>query len=161
MKKRYIVAILSVVILLFLGGLYWLGYLRFQNNLPVFTTNPSTTQQDNTAEHKGTPRIMIQNIQGRFNKISAVIKNVGDEDAESLNWTLSVTGGILKRIDVRSTGLISTLSTQSETTIITDRIPLGLGRLEITVTVELPEGTLVTQTAKGFRLFFLVIGVRT
>jgi len=160
MKKRYIAVILIVGIFLLLGGLYWLGYLQFQGNLPVFTTNPSTTQQDNAAELKGTTRLMIENIRGRINKISADIKNVGDQDAESLNWSISVTGGILKRIDLRSTGSITSLSTQSETTIITDRIPLGLGRLEITVTVEAPGGVSVTQTAKGFKLLFFVIGVR-
>jgi len=161
MKKRYIAVILIATVLLLLGGLYWFGYLQFKGNLPVFTTNPKSTQQNDTTEHEGTYRVVIQNIRGRINKISAIIKNDGDQDAKSLNWSIKVTGGILKRIDMRSLGSITTLSTQSETTITSDRIPLGLGRLEITVTVEIPDGTVVTQTAKGFKLFFFVIGVRT
>ncbi|HWR27020.1 MAG TPA: hypothetical protein VN377_01145, partial [Candidatus Thermoplasmatota archaeon] len=83
-----------------------------------------------------------------------------DQNAESVNWSISVTGGILKRIDLRSTGTINSLSTQSESTVITDRIPLGLGRLEITVTAQTSGGESVTQTAKGFKFLFFVILVR-
>jgi hypothetical protein len=161
MKKRVIVAVLIIGILLLMGGLYWVGYLTFRDYLPTFTLNHSTAQSNNTAEPEGAPRLVIENIRGRFNKISADIRNIGDQDVRSVNWSISVEGGILKRIDLRSTGTINTLSMQSGTTVITDRIPLGLGRLEITVTVEAFPGESVTQTARGFKLFFIVIGVRT
>jgi len=160
MKKRFIVVVLIVGILLLLGGLYWVGYLTFHDHLPSFTLNPSSTQSNNTAELEETPRLVIENIKGRFNKISTDIRNIGDQDANSVKWSVSVTGGILKRIDLHSTGTINTLSTQSETTVISDRISLGLGRLEITVTVEASGGEPVTQTAWGFKLLFFVIGVR-
>ena len=160
MKKRVIAAILIIIILFLLGGLYLLGYLTFQDYIPSFTPNPGTMQPDSTPGGKGAPRLTIENIRGRFNKISADIRNIGDQDAESVNWSISVTGGILKRIDLRSTGTINTLSTQSGTTVTTDRIPLGFGRLEITVTAQISGGEPVTQTAKGFKFLFFVIGVR-
>jgi hypothetical protein len=160
MKKRFIAAILIIILLLLLGGLYWLGYVTFQDYIPSFTPNPGTTQPNTPAGGGGSPRLTIENIRGRINKISADIRNIGDKDAESVNWSISVTGGILKRIDLRSTGTINTLSTQSEITVITDRIPLGLGRLEITVTVQTSGGEPVTQTAKGFKFLFFVILVR-
>jgi hypothetical protein len=161
MKKRVIAAVLIIGILILVGGLYWVGYLTFRDYLPTFTLNPSTTKSNNTAELEGAPRLVIENIRGRFNKISADIRNIMDQDVRSVNWSISVVGGILKRIDIRSTGTINTLSMQSGITVMTDRIPLGLGRLEITVTVEASPGESVTQTARGFKLFFIVIGVRT
>ncbi len=160
MKKRFIAAILIIIILLLLGGLYWLGYVTFQDYIPSFTPNPGTTQPNTPAGGEGAPRLTIENIRGRINKISADIRNIGDKDAESVNWSISVTGGILKRIDQRSSGTINSLSTQSESTVITDRIPLGLGRLEITVTAQISGGEPVTQTAKGFKFLFFVILVR-
>jgi hypothetical protein len=160
MKKRVVIAILIIIILLLLGGLYWLGYLTFQDYIPSFTPNPGTKQPDSTPEGKGAPRLTIENIRGRITKISADIRNIGDQNAESVKWSISVTGGILKRIDLRSTGTINTISTQSETTVITERIPLGLGRLEITVTAQISDGEPVTQTAKGFKFLFFVILVR-
>jgi hypothetical protein len=161
MKKRTIAAIIIVVLLMLSGGLYWLGYLTFQDFVPSFTTNPGETQPKSPDANEGTPRLVVENIRGRINKISADIKNTGDKDAKSVNWSISVTGGILKRIDLRSTGTISTLSTQSTTAVMTDRIPLGIGRLQITITVEYPGGEPVTQTARGFKLLFFVVGVRT
>jgi hypothetical protein len=161
MKRRTIIAIIIVIILLLLGGLYWLGYLTFQDYIPSFTTNPGESQSNTTSKNQGAPQLTIESVRGRINKISAVIKNIGDQDAESVNWSIFVTGGILKRIDMSSSGTISTLSTQSETTILTGRIPLGIGRLQITVTVDCPGSEPVTQTARGFKALFFVIGVRT
>jgi hypothetical protein len=160
MKKRFIAAILIAGILLLLGGLYWLGYLTFQDYIPSFTPNPGTTQPNTPAERAGAPKLAIENIRGRINKISADIRNIGDQDAKSINWSISVTGGILKRIDLRSTGTLNALSKESVSTVITDRIPLGFGRLEITVTVDTSGSEPVTQTAQGFKLLFFVIGVR-
>jgi len=160
MKKRFIAAVLIVAILLLLGGLYWLGYIEFHDRLPSFTLNPNSTQGNNPTELEGTPQLAIENVKGRFNKISVDIRNIGDQDAKFVNWSISVTGGIFKRIDLRSAGTINTLLKQSGTTLITDRIPLGLGRLEITITLESSRSEAVTQTARGFKLLFFVIGVR-
>jgi hypothetical protein len=96
------------------------------------------------------PRLVIENIKGRFNKISVDIRNIGDQDVASVKWSISVKGGILQRIDLRSTGTINTLLKQSGATVITDRIPLGLERLEITVMVEASGGEPVRKTASGF-----------
>ncbi len=160
MKKSTTAAIIIVIILLLLGGMYWLGFLRFENFIPSFTTNPGEESSETPPKPQGSPKLTIDSIKGRLNKISVVIKNIGDADAKSVNWTVSVTGGILKRIDSRSTGTISTLTTDSTTTVITDRIPIGIGRLQIAITVDYPGGEPVTQTARGFKLFFFVVGVR-
>lgn len=160
MKKRTIAGIIIVIVLLLLGGLYWLGYLRFENYVPSFTTNPGDSSSETSPTTQGSPKLTIDSIRGRLNKISVMIKNVGDADATSVNWSVAVTGGFLKRIDSLSTGTINTLTEESTAMVITDRIPIGIGRLQITVTVEYPGGEPVTQTARGFKLFFFVVGVR-
>jgi hypothetical protein len=160
MKKGLIAAVIIAGILLLLGGFYWFGYIEFQDNIPTFTLTPGTTQSNTTAEQEETPTLVINAIKGRFNKVSATIKNIGDTDVASVTWSISVEGGILKRIDQRSTGTIA-LARQSETTIVSERIPFGLGRLEITVTVEATSGEPVTQNAQGFKLLLFVVGVRT
>lgn len=161
MKKRFIAFVLIVSILLLMGGLYWLGYLSFHDYVPSFVPNPGTKQSNNPTKLLGSPRLVIGNIKGRFDKISANISNVGSQDAQSVNWSISVTGGIFKRIDLLSTGTINALSVQSGTTVITDRIPFGFGRLDITITAESSQSVTVTHTARGFKLLFFVIGVRS
>lgn len=161
MKKRYLAALIIIALLMVLGGLYWLGYIQFRDSLPVFNPNPGSTSSDTSEEPKSSSQLVIENVRGRINKISAEIRNIGGLDAESIRWSISVEGGILKRIDVRSTGAITTLSKQSTTTVVTDRIPLGLGRLKITVTVEVPGSAPIIQTAQGFKFFFFVFGVRS
>ena len=162
MKKRIITAVVIIVsVFLLLGVFYWSGYLVFQGTLPTFTFNPTQPQSDTSTENQGTPMIVIENVKGRFRKISADIRNIGDQDAMDVNWSISVEGGILKRINRLSTGSLSSLSTQSGTTIISNRVPLGFGRLEITITVEASRSETVTTTARGFLLFFFLIGVRT
>ena len=161
MNKRTIAALIIIILLCIFGGLYWLGYLSFHNYVPSFTTNPGESQSNTTSENKEIPKLSIESIHGKINKISAVIKNVGEGDANTVNWSISVTGGILKRIDMKTSGTISTLSTGSETTVLTGRVPWGIGRLQITVTVDCPGSEPVTQTARGFKFLFFVVGVRT
>ncbi len=160
MKKRTIAAII-IILLLVLGGMYWLGYIQFHDNFPTFVPNPGTSKTNSPPTQTEVPQLAIGNIRGRINKVSADITNIGTNEAKHINWTISVKGGILKRIDVHSSGSVAILAVDSGTTVMTERIPIGLGRLEITVTAESAGGQQVTQTAKGFKLFFFVIGVRS
>jgi hypothetical protein len=160
MNKRVMIAIISIVILLMLGGLYWLGYLSFQGYTPSLTLNPGETSSNTTTKNQGTPRLIIESVKGKINKIAVLIKNTGDGDAEMVNWTIDVTGGILKRIDMTTTGSMSTLSSQSQTSVLSGRIPLGIGRVQITITVECAGNDPITQTAHGFKFLFFIIGVR-
>lgn len=161
MNKRIVAAIVLIAGVISLCMLYWSGYLVFDGPLPSFTLNPGASHSESSEEHEGTPQLVIENIRGRGNTISVDIKNIGDKDASSVAWTISVKGGVLRRIDLRSTGTLITLPSQSGTTVRTERIPLGFGRLEITVTVEASEGNAVTQTARGFKLLCFVLRVRS
>ena len=159
MKKRAIAAVVIIVLLLLLGGMYWLGYIQFRDTFPTFVPNPGASQS-NTSQ-TGAPQLAIGNIKGRFNKVSADITNIGENEAKSINWSISVTGGILKRIDVHSSGTLTRLAAESKSTVMTERIPIGFGRLQITVTAKAAGGDKVTETAKGFKLLFFVLGVRS
>jgi hypothetical protein len=161
MKKRSIIIILVLGLIILGGAMYWSGYLVFNGPIPSFNPNPGSASSNQTAGASGTPKLVIESVKGRWNKITAVITNTGTADAESVSWNISVTGGILKRINVRTTGTVNTLTQGSSTTITSGRIPFGLGRLQITVTAKATLGDMVIKSAKGFKLFFLVIGVHT
>lgn len=162
MKKRFIAIIVSAGILLLLSVLYLLGYLTFQGFLPAFTTNPDTSTSNTLDEpSQEISHLLVERIKGRFNKIVVDVTNSGQKDARLVNWSVTVNGGILKRIDHRSSGTITTLPKGSTATVVTNRIPFGFGRLSITVTVETSQTHVLTQSATGFKLFFFVIGVRT
>lgn len=161
MKKRFIAIIILAGILLVFSGLYILGYMRFEGYLPSFTTSPDSSAPDTPLEQEKIPRLSIERVKGRLNKIVVDIKNIGDVDARLVNWSVIIKGGVLKRIDHRSSGTITTLPKGSTTTVITNRLPLGFGRISISVNVETSSTNIATQSATGFKLFFLVLGVRT
>jgi hypothetical protein len=153
-KKRLVVfASILVIGLVILIGFYWFGYIEFHGPIPSFNPNP-------TNRSEGTPKVIIESIKGRFNKIYADIKNIGEKNATEVKWSISVTGGILKRINVLSSGTIDTLSVNMGKTVGTDKFILGFGRVNIKVTVEATQVVPVTMTSRGFVFFFLLIGVR-
>jgi hypothetical protein len=160
-KKKRLAVFTSILVigLVILIGFYWFGYIVFNGPIPSFNPSPTNPSQI-PSKSEGTPKVTIESIKGRFNKIYADIKNIGEKNATEVKWNISVTGGILKRINVISSGTIDTLSVNMEKTLVTDKFILGFGRVNIKVTVEVAQVTPVTMTARGFVFFFLLIGVR-
>ena len=159
-KKRLVVfASILVIGLVILIGFYWFGYIEFHGPIPSFNPNPTNPSQVPSGS-EGTPKVIIESIKGRFNKIYADIENIGEKNATEVKWSISMTGGILKRINVISSGTIDTLSVNMGKTVGTDKFILGFGRVNIKVTVEVAQVVPVTMTARGFVVFFLLIGVR-
>ena len=160
-KKKRLVVFVSIlmIVLVILLGFYWFGYIEFHGPIPSF--NPSPTNPSNgSSGPEATPRLVIENIKGRFNKIHADIKNIGEMNAANVKWNISVTGGILKRINVLSTGTIDTLSMNMGETVGTDKFIWGFGRVNIKITAEAAQAAPVIMTARGFIVFFILIGVR-
>jgi hypothetical protein len=160
-KKKRLAVFASVLVigLVILIGFYWFGYIVFHGPIPSFNPNPTNPSQVPSGS-EGTPKVIIESIKGRFNKIYADIKNIGEKNATEVKWSISVTGGILKRINVLSTGTIDTLSVNMGKTVGTDKFILGFGRVNIKVTVEASQVVPITMTSRGFVFFFLLIGVR-
>jgi hypothetical protein len=80
------------------------------------------------------PVIEIASISGGVG-VSAAITNTGTADAEDVEYTITVTGGILGFINKEVTGTIPSIAIDEEVSISTGLI-LGLGAVEITVTAD-------------------------
>ena len=106
----------------------------------------------------GTTIVEIGNITGGLFKVSAEIVNKGTLNLTSLNWNITLAGGIIFVGNYHS-GTIASLPAGG-TTVIADTGVIGFGRIGITVTVTVPDGEPITKTANGFLLFFVVIGVK-
>ena len=107
------------------------------------------------------PAIEIGEITGGIGKVSAVISNVGEADATDVDWSISVTGGLLGRIDIETNGTITSLAIGEEVTVSTEGFILGLGTIDIVVTASCAEAipTSVEKTATGKVLIFFVLGI--
>ena len=72
--------------------------------------------------------------------VSADVSNTGTEDATDVEWTMTVTGGILGFINKEVTGTISSLPMGESETISSGMI-IGLGSISITATADIAEAT--------------------
>jgi len=90
--------------------------------------------------------------------VSADIKNIGEGDATGVNWSISVKGGILGRVNVSAEGTIQTLPANSVETVQTSDPIYGFGKVNITVIASEPHyGSSDAKTVKGFIFIFYVI----
>lgn len=107
------------------------------------------------------PILEIGEITGGIGKVSAVIKNVGEADATDVDWNISVTGGLIGRINIDTGDTIASLPVGEEETVTTEGFIFGLGRLDIDVVASCAEAvpTSVEKTATGKVLIFFVLGI--
>jgi hypothetical protein len=107
------------------------------------------------------PVLEIGEITGGIGKVSAVIKNVGEADATDVDWNISVTGGLIGRINIDTGATIASLAIGEETTVTTEGFILGLGSLDIDVVASCAKAvpTTVEKTATGKVLLFFILGI--
>ena len=101
--------------------------------------------------HIPTPNVQIGTVAGGIGKVTMEVKNIGDADATSVSWSISVKGGILNRINVTTTGIISSLAASGTQTVQTDKFIFGIGAL----TIQLTAGS-ATASKTGKVLLILV-----
>lgn len=80
------------------------------------------------------PGIEIDTISGGLFKVSAVIKNTGTAAATDVQWSITLTGGLIL-LGKESTGTIPTIEAGA-TADIASQVILGFGKTVITVTAD-------------------------
>jgi hypothetical protein len=94
-------------------------------------------------------------------KVSIPVKNIGTEDATDVTVTITVTGGILGRINKTTTQDIAALAIDQEVTVTTTGIIFGLGTISLTATASCSAAIppTATKTGTGKVLIVLIRGV--
>jgi len=116
---------------------------------------PTEIYFDITVAPKKNPVLDITSIKGGMH-VSAVVSNTGDAAATNVEWTMKVTGGILKRINKTYTDTISTLAIAGQETIQSTGLILGLGPITITISAACDEGVSKQVSASGKVLLFFI-----
>ncbi len=137
----------------------------------TYTVNLTVTDSDNnenkvstTATVENPPpeeaEIKINNVAGGLGKISFDIENTGDVDAEDINWSISVKGGILGRINITSEDDIDEIEAEDSETVSTDGFIMGFGKVEIKIIVESGNADKEKKTLDGFVFGMFVTGIK-
>jgi len=100
--------------------------------------------------------LKIGKISGGLLSVKAEIKNIGESDFTDVNWTISVRGGIFDKIDYYREVTIPSLPS-GNTKIVRAFPVLGLGKVEIEVTVTMPGLNVIKKRTEGFALGPFVI----
>ena len=103
-----------------------------------------------------TPVIKIEDIKGGLG-VSANIKNTGSAGASNIDWSISIEGGALGRIDYSTDDTIDSLAIGSEEEVETPRSVIGFGRVNITVTAQIPGEAEITKQEEAFVLGCLIV----
>jgi hypothetical protein len=98
------------------------------------------------------PILEITGITGGIGA-KATIGNSGAAPATNVVWTITVTGGILGRIDVTGTDTIASIAIGGEDSSAKTKMILGLGAITVQVTATCDEGSTATLTKAGKQLF--------
>ena len=83
------------------------------------------------------------------------IRNIGNETAYEINWSVAITGGILGFVDMRVDGTFAELLPGNE--IYESNLFLGFGKLEIAAASSSLNAEGVSKIKNGFLLLFFVL----
>lgn len=100
------------------------------------------------------PTIVIESVKGGFFKVSAVLKNPGDEPLSNVNWNITLHSGVF--VGKTTSGTNLTIPANSSVTIKSGLI-LGFGATSIKVEAWVPDGPSATVTKSGTILLFFIL----
>jgi hypothetical protein len=101
------------------------------------------------------PKLEIVSYAGGIQGASAVITNSGQADATNVAWTITVTGGILGRINKTISGTLTSLAIGANATIGPTGMILGLGTIQVNVNAVCAEGPSVSGSKTGKQFFII------
>jgi hypothetical protein len=91
-----------------------------------------------------------------FPRIRASIANTGDVAATNLSWTLSVTGGVLGRVNRTQTDFIVSLGSMESTNVSLTQLVFGFGMITISATARCDEGVVTSDALDAFVFLFFI-----
>jgi hypothetical protein len=109
-------------------------------------------------EGEGNAVLTIGTIQGPIG-IESEVTNSGEVPAKTIDWTIHVTGGILKKVDKTASDSITELAVGTSETINLGMF-LGLGKIQITITAVAENAEEVTVTKTAIILGPIIIGIK-
>lgn len=138
------------------------GNLVSQNHGASFSQLPPSTLDVNwgmgaIVSGTGKAELAIQDVSGPIG-VSASIKNIGDGPASDVEYSMTVTGGILGMIDKTASGTSAELTPGGTATLSTGLI-LGLGSITIDINANADNAVEVIESLSGFALGPLVLGI--
>lgn len=133
------------------GSQYGVGDLERDNVMIIATifnrNNNYYSDETAAASFSDAPPALEIEVSSTIGGISADITNAGEFDLSDVEWSISVTGGILHRINVSSEGIIENLAAGETVTVQTNETIFGLGKIDISATADLG-----IETRQGFVL---------
>ncbi len=102
--------------------------------------------------------LLIGNIKGPTG-IKTDVSNIGESDAHNVQWSITVTGGILKHIDATASGTMATLAAGASTPI-SLRTFIGFGKINIGVNAKAQNANEVLATKTAFLLGPFVVRIK-
>ncbi len=112
---------------------------------------------DNIAETPTFPILSLGSFtKAGLGKVSIPVANIGSADATNVSVTITVTGGILSRINKTKTETIASLAMNGEATITTDGMIFGLGTITLSATASCAEAQPPQVSKTGTGKVFIV-----
>jgi hypothetical protein len=109
-------------------------------------------------EGEGKATLSIGTIQGPIG-IESEVTNIGEVPARTIDWTIQVTGGILKKVDKTATGTITELEVGASETISLGMF-FGLGKIQITITAVAENADEVSVTKSAILIGPIILGIQ-
>ncbi len=103
-------------------------------------------------------QLAIGNIKGPMG-IKANVLNIGEDDATNVTWSITITVGLFKRINISITGTIPVLAAGASKQI-NSGIFFGFGKINIEITAKAPNVPEVLATKSAFLLGPFVLGIK-
>jgi len=102
--------------------------------------------------------LSIGNLKGPMG-IKADVSNVGESDANNVQWSIAVSGGLLKRVNATTTGTIATLAAGASTPVSVGTF-IGFGKISIVITAKALNAGEESVTKIAFMLGPFIVGIR-
>ncbi|MCJ7572511.1 MAG: Ig-like domain-containing protein [Candidatus Thermoplasmatota archaeon] len=96
--------------------------------------------------------LLIEDVNGAYNSVYADIHNIGDFDANNVNITILIQGGLFNRINVEDSGTTPVIQSDELYTFHTDKNIFGFGLVDIIISAEANNADMVTKELKGLAL---------